>query len=46
MTIRKVALMGNPVLRRIANPVEDPTDPEITRLAQNMRDTLVDWRSL
>ena len=42
MTIRKVALMGSPVLSRIAKPVDDPTAPEITRLAEDMRDTLVD----
>ena len=38
MTIRKVALMGN--------PVEDPMAPEIAQLVEDMKDTLdvaVDW---
>ena len=42
MAILKIALMGNDVLRKVAEPVEDPTDPEIARLAADMRDTLDD----
>lgn len=42
MAIRKIARMGNPVLNRVAEPVPDPTDPEIARLAEDMKDTLVD----
>jgi peptide deformylase len=42
MTIRKVALMGNPILSRIAKPVEDPTVPEIAQLVEDMKDTLAD----
>lgn len=42
MAIRKIARMGNPVLSKIAEPVADPTDPEIARLAGDMQDTLVD----
>ncbi len=42
MTIRKVALMGSPILSRIAKPVEDPTAPEIAQLVEDMRDTLAD----
>ena len=42
MAVRKVAAMGNPVLYRIAEPVADPTDPEIARLAGDMKDTLID----
>lgn len=34
--------MGDPILSRIANPVKDPTDPEIARLVEDMKDTLVD----
>ena len=34
--------MGHPVLRRKAVPVDDPTDPDIARLAEDMRDTL-EW---
>lgn len=42
MTIRKIALMGNPILSRIAEPVADRTDPEIARLVEDMKDTLMD----
>ena len=40
MTIRRIAKMGHPVLRKPAAPVADPTDPEVARLAADMRDTL------
>ena len=42
MTILKIARMGNPVLLRRADPVEDPTVPEIGELANDMRETLED----
>jgi len=42
MTIRKVALMGEPILSRIAKPVKDPMAPEIALLVEDMKDTLVD----
>jgi peptide deformylase len=42
MAIRKIARMGNPVLNRVAAKVADPGDPEIARLAEDMKDTLVD----
>ncbi|HCK19564.1 MAG TPA: peptide deformylase, partial [Thalassospira sp.] len=32
MSILKIARMGHPVLRRVADRVEDPLDPEIQRL--------------
>ena len=41
MTIRKVALMGNPILSRIAEPVQDSMAPENARLVEDMKDTLV-----
>ena len=41
MAIREIAHMGNPILNRIAEPVADPTDPEIVRLAADMKDTLI-----
>lgn len=40
MAILTIAKMGHPVLRRIAKKVEDPTDPAIAALAQDMRETL------
>ena len=42
MAILKIARMGHPVLKRIADPVEDPTSPEIHRLINDMVDTLED----
>ena len=34
--------MGHPVLRRIADPIGDPSASEIKRLAADMQDTL-EW---
>ncbi|MGK9232495.1 peptide deformylase [Inquilinus limosus] len=42
MTLLKIVGMGHPVLRRIADPVEDPGDPEIARLAADMIETMRD----
>ncbi len=42
MAVRKIARMGHPVLYVVAESVADPTDPEIARLAGDMRETLED----
>jgi len=42
MAILKIARMGHPVLRRKADPVADPTAPEIHRLIADMAETLAD----
>ena len=42
MAILKIARMGHPVLARRANPVVDPTAPEIRRLVADMVDTMID----
>jgi peptide deformylase len=42
MAILKIARMGHPVLGRIADPVADPTAPEIIRLVTDMVDTMAD----
>ena len=42
MAILKIARMGHPVLRRRADPVADPTDPEVHRLIADMVETLDD----
>ena len=42
MPILKIARMGHPVLRRAAEPVADPTAPEIHALVADMVETLVD----
>lgn len=42
MAILKIARMGHPVLLARARPVDDPTAPEIRRLATDMAETLAD----
>jgi peptide deformylase len=42
MAILKIARMGHPVLRGVAQPVANPTAPEIRRLVADMVDTLED----
>ncbi len=42
MAILKIARMGHPVLSRPAEPVADPTAPEIARLVDDMAETLDD----
>lgn len=42
MSILKIARMGHPVLRGIAEPIEDPTAPEIHQLIRDMVETLED----
>jgi peptide deformylase len=42
MAILKIARMGHPVLGRRADPVADPTAPEIRNLVNDMLETLAD----
>jgi peptide deformylase len=42
MAILKIARMGHPVLRSPAEPVKDPTAPEIRKLVQDMAETMAD----
>ena len=42
MPIRQIAKMGHPILQKPAAAVDDPKDPDIARLAADMRDTL-EW---
>ena len=42
MAILKIARMGHPILRRAAEPVADPTAPEIHRLVRDMLETMDD----
>src|SRR6185437_14283265 len=42
MALLKIARMGNPILKKIAEPVADPTDPQIAKLAADMKETLED----
>ncbi|HEV2674977.1 MAG TPA: peptide deformylase [Aliidongia sp.] len=42
MSILKIARMGHPVLRRVADPVADPTAPDVAQLVRDMIETLED----
>ena len=42
MAVLRIARMGNPVLLEPAQPVADPTAPEIRELARDMQETLED----
>tara|TARA_Y100001960_G_C14723105_1_gene853536 strand:+ start:239 stop:814 length:576 start_codon:yes stop_codon:yes gene_type:complete len=42
MAIRKIILMGNPLLREVAAPVENARADDIARLAEDMKETLID----
>ena len=42
MAILKIAKMGHPVLMHPAEPVADPTSPEIKRLVEDMIETMDD----
>jgi peptide deformylase len=42
MAILKIARMGHPILLRDAEPVADPTHPEIQRLIADMAETMRD----
>lgn len=42
MSVLKIARMGHPVLRRVADRVENPLDPEIQRLIADMKETMKD----
>ena len=42
MPILKIARMGHPVLLREAEPVDDPTHPDIRRLIADMVETMQD----
>ena len=42
MSVLKIARMGHPVLRQAALVIDDPTAPEIRRLADDMVETMLD----
>lgn len=42
LAILKIARMGHPLLMRVADPIEDPTSPDVQRLAADMVDTMRD----
>jgi len=46
MTLRKIALLGQPILLRRAAAVADPTEPWVASLVLDMRETLAGARGL
>jgi peptide deformylase len=46
MTLRKIALLGHPVLLEPARPVADPTAADVRELIRDMTETLADARGL
>jgi peptide deformylase len=44
LPVREVLKLGNPTLREVAEPVEDPGSSEVTALVTDLRDTLAHWR--
>jgi peptide deformylase len=42
VAILKIAKMGNPALRELAAPIEDPGDPEVRALLDDMVETMED----
>ena len=46
MAILKIARMGHPVLRRVADPITDPTAPDVAALVDDMLETLVEYEGV
>ena len=44
MPVREVLQLGNPTLREVAEPIEDPGSAEVAALVGDLRDTLAYWR--
>jgi len=45
MPIRSILQLGDPRLREVALPVEDPSTPEVAALVSDLADTLAHWRA-
>lgn len=45
MPLRPLLQLGDPRLREVALPVDDPSKPEIHSLIQDLADTLAHWRT-
>src|SRR5262245_61177048 len=45
MSVRAVRQLGDPVLRMTAEPVDDPTAPEVAAVVDDLQDTLAHWRA-
>jgi peptide deformylase len=45
MPVRDILQLGDPRLREVAVPVDDPRAPEVAALVKDLADTLAHWRS-
>ena len=45
MTIRDVLQLGNPLLRKVAETVEDPASPDVAAVLTDLAETLAFWRA-
>ena len=45
MTIHRIRLLGDPVLRTRCEPIEHPQSAAVRMIVDDLRDTLGDWRS-
>ena len=45
MPVRDILQLGDPRLREVALPVDDPCTPEVAALVRDLADTLAHWRS-
>jgi peptide deformylase len=45
LPVREVLQLGDPTLREVAEPVQDPGSPEVAALVDDLRDTLAHLRS-
>jgi peptide deformylase len=45
MPVRTILQLGDPRLREIAQPVENPSAPEVAALVEDLADTLAHWRA-
>ncbi len=45
MPIRAVLQLGDPLLRDVAAPVDDPGSPEVEAVIADLRDTLAHWKA-
>jgi peptide deformylase len=45
MAVKTILQLGDPRLREVAHPVEDPSSPTIAALLEDLADTLAHWRA-
>jgi peptide deformylase len=45
MAVKSILQLGDPRLREVALPVEDPSAPEVAALVKDLADTLAHWRA-